>query len=341
MKSIVVYGPGDLRVEDRDMPKLTAERNVLVKTMAGGICGSDIHMYHGTSPFAVYPVVIGHEVVGEVVEIGDNAGDIKVGDRVILEPIETCGKCYACRVGRPNVCESLKVRGVHVDGGFQQYFAAAADKLHKLPDDLPWEKAVMIEPFSIGAQICWRGDVRKDEYVLIFGAGPTGLSALENAKLIGAKCIIADINSKRLEFAKSFGADHVIDSSQVDDLDKYIRTITGGESCNVVIDAVGIPKILEQAVELVSPAGRVVCVGFVADSASLPLVTLTKKEVTLVGSRLQTYQFAKCVKLFGEHDINTTRLITHVFDYTKIHEAIDLIENKPEQVGKIILQFNR
>lgn len=339
MKAIQVVRPGEIKIIEKEIPKNIGSKQVLVKTKAAGICFSDIHVYKGTSPFAVYPRVMGHEIVGEVAKIGSEVTTLKIGDRVVLEPIEYCGECYACRIDRPNVCENLKVKGVNADGGFQEYFIAFADKLHKFPDDLEWEKAVMIEPFSIGAQVCFRGDIKENDLVLIFGAGPTGLAVLENAKIAKATCIVADINDKRLEFAKEFNADYVFNPNEVD-LKKEIEKISSNMMCNIVVDAVGLSSVVEEALSLASVAGRVVCLGFTDTYAKVSLYNLTKKELSLMGSRLQTHQFEKCIELFSERKINLTKLITHVLNYDQIYKALDLIENHPEEVGKIILRFN-
>ncbi len=339
MKALQVVEPGEIIVADLPEPGEPGPGEVLVKTKAAGICYSDIHIYHGTSPFALYPRVIGHEAVGEVYKTGEGVAKVKPGDRVVLEPIEPCGHCYACRKGRPNVCESMNVRGVNKDGGFQEYFTAFEDKVHKFSDSLDWKDAVMIEPFTIGAQVCFRGGVEKDDLVLIIGAGPTGLAVLENAKLLGAKVIISDLSDKRLDFAKEFGADYTVNPEKAD-LAEEVQKISEGMMCNVVIDAAGTPATLEQAVTLASTAGRIVCLGFTDTYAKMSMLNITKKELTVVGSRLQTYQFEKCVKVFNEGKTKITKLITHVFDYDKVQEAFDLIENNQKEIGKIILSFD-
>ena len=338
MKAIEVLKPGVINVIDKDMPEITEDTDVIVKTKAAGICGSDIHIYHGTNAVATYPRVIGHEAVGEVYKVGPAVKNVKVGDRVILEPIEYCGKCYACRSGRPNVCENLKVRGVHSDGGFAEYFKAQSDKLHILPESIEWPEAVMIEPFSIGSQVCYRSQVKEGDVMMIFGAGPTGLAVLENAKYRGARVIILDLNENRLEYAKSYGADYTLNPSKVDVKDE-VEKITDGMLANVVVDAVGSPKILSDAVYLTSVAGRIVSMGFLDKEAPINMLEITKKEISLVGSRLQTHQFAKCVEYFANNKVNLTGLITNKFDFKDVKEAIDLIENKPEEVGKVILTF--
>ncbi len=338
MKAIQVLEPGKLDVIERDMPTLVNDTDVIVKTKAAGICGSDIHIYHGTNAVATYPRVIGHEAVGEVFEVGSAVTNVKVGDRVILEPIEYCGECYACKIGRPNVCETLKVRGVHSDGGFQEYFVAQSDKLHILGDTIDYADAVMIEPFSIGAQVCFRGQITKEDVVLIYGAGPTGLAVLENAKFLGATCIILDMNENRLDYATTFGADYTFNPSKVD-IKEEVEKITGGMLANVVVDAVGSTKILSDAVYLTSVAGRIVSMGFLQQDTAISMLEITKKEISIVGSRLQTHQFAKCVEYFKNNDVHLTDLITHKFKFEDVKEAVDLIENQPEKVGKIILTF--
>lgn len=338
MKAIEVQEPGKISIVEKEMPKMINDTDVIVKTKAAGICGSDIHIYHGTNAVATYPRVIGHEAVGEVYEVGSAVTTVAIGDRVILEPIEYCGECYACKSGRPNVCETLKVRGVHSDGGFAEYFRAQEDKLHILSEKIEWAEAVMIEPFSIGAQVCFRGDVKKDDVVLIFGAGPTGLAVLENAKHLGAKVIILDMNENRLDYAKTYGADYTLNPTKVD-VKEEVERITEGMLANVVVDAVGSTKILSDAVYLTSVAGRIVSMGFLKEDAAISMLEITKKEISLVGSRLQTYQFAKCVDYFANNKVNLTGLITNTFSYEDIKEAIDLIENKPQEVGKVILTF--
>lgn len=338
MKAIQVTKPGQIEIVDRPIPQITYEKEILVKTKAAGICYSDIHIIHGTSPFAVYPRVIGHEVVGVVVETGSKVTKLKPGDHVVLEPIDPCGECYACKLGRPNVCANLQVRGVNNDGGFQEFFTADESKLHKLPESLEWTSAVMVEPFTIGAQICFRGDVRKDDMVLIIGAGPTGLSALENAKIAGTKCIVSDINNKRLEFAREFGADFTFNPNEVD-LRQKIEEISRGMMCNVVIDAAGTPATLELGISLASVAGRIVNIGFTDNTAKISLLEMTKKELSLVGSRLQTFQFEKCIGHFSTRNINTIKLITHIFPFEEVSKAVDLIDNHAQDVGKIVLIF--
>jgi len=339
MKAIQVVEPGKMEIVDREMMEVKNTDDVLVKIKAAGICGSDVHIYHGTSPVATYPRVVGHEMVGEVVEVGTDVTRVKAGDRVVIEPMIGCGDCYACKSGRPNACATLQVRGCHVDGGFQEYFVAPEKAVYRFKDEIEWEKAAMIEPYTIADQITWRADVREGDIVFIIGAGPIGLCVLEMAKLKGGICIISDYNEKRLGIAKELGADYTLNPADCDPIEE-VRRITDGMGSNVTIDAVCLPKTFEQAVEITSVAGRVMCLGFTKEVSEIAQLNITLKELDVKGSRHQTFKFQNVVNLFNEGKLNPEKLVSNVLDYTKIDEAMGLIENKPEEICKIVLKFN-
>jgi 2-desacetyl-2-hydroxyethyl bacteriochlorophyllide A dehydrogenase len=338
MKAIEVKEPKKIEIVERPMLKMEHEDDVLIKIKAAGICGSDVHIYHGTSPVAVYPRVLGHEMVGEVIEIGKDVTQLKKGDKVVVEPIISCGECYACKSNRPNACSTLKVRGCHVDGGFQEYFVAPEKSVYKFNDEIPWEYAAMIEPYTIADQITWRADVRKGDYVFIIGAGPIGLTILEMAKLKGGICIISDFNEKRLNIAKEIGADYILNPSKCDPLEE-VRKITNGMGSNVTIDAVCLPQTFEQAVEITSVAGRVMCLGFTNEVSKIAQLSITLKELDVRGSRHQTFKFKNVVELFNQNKLSPEKLVSNIIDYKNISEALNLIENKPEEICKIVLKF--
>ena len=195
MKAVQIVKPNDLRIIDMDKPTIDAKNNVLVKIKAAGICGSDVGIYHGTNAAATYPRVIGHEIVGVVEEVGDNAKKIKVGDRVIVDQVTACGTCYACRKGRPNVCEHLQVRGVHIDGGYREYMAVPDRDCYLVPEILSDEEAVMIEPTTIAVQCCSRAELESEDTVMIIGSGALGSSILRIVKLYNPKAIMSPIST--------------------------------------------------------------------------------------------------------------------------------------------------
>lgn len=338
MKAIQVLKPGNIEIVEKDMPDIKKETEVLLKVRYAGICGSDMHIYHGTSPVATYPRVIGHEFVGEIVKTGEAVESVTVGDSVVVEPIVYCGECYACRNGRPNVCSNLEVIGVHRDGGFQEYIVLDEKNVHKFNDRLKWEDAVLIEPFTIAAQVTWRGNVQRDDFVYIVGAGPIGLAVLQYAKYLGAKCIVSDLFDSKLDIAKQLGADFVINSKTDNSKDKLFE-ITEGMGPNVTIDAVGIPQIFEHAVEVTSIAGNIVIMGFNAEPSRISQLEITKKELTISGSRLQTDKFGEVVELFNKGTFNTSIFVTSVFKFEEIKEAVDTIEKNPQSTRKILIEF--
>ncbi|MFJ7509040.1 zinc-binding alcohol dehydrogenase family protein [Peribacillus simplex] len=339
MKAVQVRKAHELIIQEVEKPRISNSTDVLVKVKRVGICGSDMHIYHGTNPLATLPRVVGHEVAGEVVEIGQGVTGIKVGDHVVVEPISYCGECYACRKGRQNVCEKLSVFGVHEDGGMREWFVLPEKQLHVVDSALAWEEIVLAEPYTIGTQAVWRGEVEEGETVLIQGAGPIGICILKMAKLQGASVMITDLSDERLEFAKESGADIIVHAGK-EDVQKRVEEWTNGEGANVVIDAVCLPMTFELSFDVVSTAGRIVVLGFDERPSSVSQLPITKKEISVKGSRLQTDQFPKVVKLLNEGKLRHEGLVTHTFSLDDIQEAFNFVENHPEQVRKAIIVFN-
>lgn len=338
MKAVQIPEAMELVIQDLEQPVIKNPEDVLVKVKRVGICGSDMHIYHGTNPLATYPRIPGHEVAGEVVEVGSDVKGVKPGDHVVVEPIRYCGECYACRKGRPNVCQSLSVFGVHEDGGMREFFVLPERQLHVVDAELDWNEAVLAEPLTIGAQAVWRGDVQESDTVLIQGSGPIGICILKMAKLQGAKVIMTDLEEERLAFARENGADEVINAREVS-VEEKIMELTDGEGPNVVIDAVCLPSTFELGVNVVSPAGTVVVLGFDERPSQISQLPITKKEVTIVGSRLQTNQFGKVVSLLNERKVEGNGFITHQFPLEQVNEAFSFVEKNPGEVRKAVIVF--
>jgi L-gulonate 5-dehydrogenase len=338
MKIGIVGTPGVLKIADRDVPKVTKPDDVLIKVKRVGICGSDIHIFHGRNPFAVYPRVWGHEFVGEVAETGSAVTAVKKGAHVVVEPIIYCGKCYACRQGRGNVCETLKVMGVHIDGGCQEYIVVPAANVHTLPDSLSWDEAVLIEPFTIGAQACYRGNVQKGDFVLVMGAGTIGLTVLQMAKIAGATVIISDLVPEKLAYAKSRGADYTVNAKEENVIEK-VREITGGMGANVTVDAVCIKKSFEEAVEVTSAAGRVVELSFNEIPSEIAPVNIVKKELTICGSRLQTKRFPVVIDHIKQGKLPLAGFISKIYPIAEMVEAFDYVDKNNASVRKVLISM--
>lgn len=328
-----------MELQDRPLPEAPLKSDVVVRVRAAGICGSDLHIYHGRHAFAQYPIVPGHEVVGEVWAVGPEVSSLKMGDHVVLEPIRYCGHCYPCRKGMGNVCENLHVIGAHCDGGCQEFFVADEKNWHKLPKELPWRQAVMIEPYTIGAQMISRGKVGPEDTVLIHGAGPVGLIALDTAKRHGARVIVAELLEKRLELAKLFGADCVIDAGS-QDTNEAVMAYTGGKGPTVVIDCAGLPNSLENAAKILSPAGTIITMTFSDAPTPVQISQITLKELTIVGSRLQIGKFEPVIRsMDAERLARVDKMITHVFPIARAEEAVKTAASGGTDVGKVIITF--
>lgn len=338
MKALCVQSPNNIVIEERPMPSIKSPNEVLIKVKAGGICGSDVHIYHGTSSVATYPRVIGHEIVGEIVETGNAVTGFAVGDRVIMDPVISCGTCYQCRVGRSNVCGKLQVRSVHVDGGYQEYIVMPQESIYHIPANLSWEEAVMIEPFTIAEQVCSRAELSKDDVVFIMGAGPVGLSILKRVKLSGATCFISDIMDIRLDFARQYGADAVINAKKAD-VGEEILKLTNGIGATVVIDAVCSIRSLEQALTYVCSAGRIITLGFSKEPSAINQLSITAREIDVRGSRLHNHKFPVVIDYFTSGKLQVKDMITHRYHFTEIHDALRLIENPEIENGKVVLFF--
>jgi len=339
MKAVQVSKPHELTIQEVEKPHIVNSKDVLVKVKRVGICGSDLHIYHGTNPLATLPRVVGHEVAGEVVEVGPDVLNLQVGDHVVVEPIRYCGECYACRKGQPNVCQSLTVFGVHEDGGMREWFVLPEKQLYKVNSELPWEEIVLAEPYTIGAQAVFRGQVEEGDTVLIQGAGPIGICVLKMAKFHGATVMVTDLSDERLSFAKENGADVVVNAGQEDVL-TAVHKWTNGEGANKIIDAVCLPSTFALSLEAVSAAGNVVVLGFDEQPAAISQLPITKKEVTITGSRLQTYQFPKVVELLNEGKLRHNGLVTHTYPLAQVQEAFTFVEEHPDLVRKAIITFD-
>ncbi|MDR3325407.1 MAG: zinc-binding alcohol dehydrogenase family protein [Spirochaetaceae bacterium] len=338
MKVGIVEKPGVLKIAEREEPKVVGPQDVLIQVKRVGICGSDVHIRHGKNPFATYPRVWGHEFVGIVADAGPAVARIKKGDHVVVEPIVSCGRCYACRQGRPNICETLAVMGVHIDGGCQEYIVVPQEKAHRLPAKTPWDEAVLVEPFTIGAQACHRGNVQKGDYVLVMGAGTIGLTAVVNAKLAGAKVIASDLVDEKLHYAAQCGADWTI-NPQSQDLFAQVRQISGGMGSNVTIDAVCNQKSFEDAVEITSAAGRVVELSFNEQPSAIAPVGIIKKELAICGSRLQTHRFPIVIDHLEHGRLPLAGFVTKVFPLAEMVEAFDYVDKNNAGVRKVVISL--
>lgn len=336
MKAAILIKPHELKLVDKAMPELTDDSSVIMKVRAIGICGSDVHAYHGKLATVSYPRTIGHEVVGEITAVGAAVTHIAAGDHAVLDPVVSCGSCPTCLAGRNNVCQDVKCMGVAAEGGAAEYVILPAKNVHVIPKGIAWRDAVLAEPYTVGAQMVARGGVTASDTVLIMGAGTIGLVALQAAKRLGAKVIVSDPLAARLELARQLDADVVINPA-AQDVGSIVRELTKGYGVSVAIDAVGVPALFETAVELTAPGGRIVIIGFNPMPASVPELPITRKELDIRGSRMHAHKFPEVIRWLAEKQVKTAPFISHEFAFADIQSAFDLLEQHPEQTCKVII----
>ena len=338
MRVAKLVAPKKIEVFEENLDQNLNEKDVLIKVKAVAICGTDLHIYKGERSDVELPRVMGHEISGEVEAIGSKVENIKVGDRVVVDPVVSCGVCHVCKKGHHNVCASVGCLGVHVDGGFQDYIKMPEERVYKFSASIPWNEAALIEPLACAAQMVERGRVQAGDKVVIIGAGAIGLSVLLACKLLGAEVLISDMIESRLGLAKKMNADVVV-NSKVQDIKEEVKLFTDGLGADVVLDAVGYAKLLELSVELTAPTARVVVIGFDGNSASIPQVVITKKELEIIGSRMNNHKFPQVIKWIENKQLDAKDMISSVYDIKDIDEAFSNVVNNPNDVIKAVITF--
>lgn len=340
MLSVIVDEPNRMAVQERPMPE-PAHGEVRVRVRYAGICGSDLHIFHGKNPFVAYPRVIGHEFVGRITAVGDGVDRARIGQVVVVDPVISCGHCYACRVGRRNVCSQLQVIGVHRDGGFSQFACVPERNTYLVPEGMKLTSASVIEPFAVAANVTTRTGVLAEDVALVYGAGPVGLNLLQVLKRVyGVRTFVTDHFDERLELARACGAadDEVINTAR-EPLEQALarRGVAGGPT--LIYDAVCHPSILEEAVRIAAPAARIGVLGFSTVPSAIPQQELTKKELTLAASRLNCAMFPKVLDWISRGLVDPGRIVTHQLDFRNVAGAFDLAENSPRECCKVLLDF--
>ena len=339
MKAVYIKEPGKLEVIDVEKPSIKKDTQVLVKITAAGICGSDIHIFHGTHAYATYPRIIGHEGCGIVEEVGSAVTDLKPGDSVIIEPITGCGTCYACRHGRYNCCPDIKVAGVHIDGVMDEYFVTERNKLYKYdPNELTPVEAATAEPYTVGAQANAQANTQPGDLVLIHGAGPIGMIICDIAEKRGATVIVSEVNEDRLKIANDFGAKYTINPKK-EDLKEAIMKITDGKGVNVVFETSGVPALTSLSVELLSPHGRLVPLTFAPEPVPINFRLMNKNELVIAGTRNQNGKFPEVVESLPSRKDRIDKLVTHVFPAEEAEKAFDTAMDKTSGSCMVVITF--
>lgn len=347
MKALVYHGPGTKAWEDVPRPELAADTDAIVQVDTTTICGTDLHILKGDVPTVTDGRIIGHEAVGTVTEVGSAVKNVAVGDHVLVSCISACGVCRFCRDGHYGQCTGGGgwILGNQIDGTQAEYVRVpfADNSTYPAPEGVSDEELLMLAdilPTGYETGVL-NGRVNPGDVVAVVGAGPVGLSAIGGARLFSPSLVVAiDLAPSRLEAAKQFGADVVVNNGQQDPL-AAVRELTGGLGADVAIEAVGVPATFELAADLVRPVGRIATIGVHGKPATLHLERLWNRNVTITTGLVDTYSTPTLLRLLTSHQIDARRFITHRFGFEEFAQAYDVFARAAETAAlKVVLSRN-
>ena len=336
----VMVEPGKIEFREVPIPPVGPDQ-ILLKVMYIGICGSDIHVYHGKHPFTKYPVTQGHEVSCQVVGMGENVKEFTVGQKVTVEPQVVCGKCYPCRHGKYNLCEELKVMGFQTTGIASTYFVVEKEKVTALPESISYQDGAMIEPLSVAVHAVKRvGDV-KDLNIAVIGAGPIGNLVAQVAKGMGAsKVMITDVSDFRLDLAKKCGIDSAYNTKTKNFGDALIETF-GPDKADVIYDCAGNDITMGQAIKYARKGSQIILVAVYAGMANVDLAVLNDHELDLNTTMMYRHEdYLDAISLVEKGAINLGLLQTKTFAFKEYLEAYKYIDANRETSMKILIKVS-
>ncbi|MGI6109510.1 MAG: zinc-binding alcohol dehydrogenase family protein [Eubacteriaceae bacterium] len=341
MKSIVINGPHDVSIVEREKP-VPKEGEALLKVLYGGICGSDLGSYRGTFAYVTYPRTPGHEFSAEIIEIGPNKKGLKPGMIVTCNPYFNCGKCYSCKRGLVNCCTSNQTMGVQREGAFSEYITMPVDRIYD-GKSVPADLLAVIEPFCIGYHGVSRANVKKGDKVLVVGAGTIGVLAALSAKLKGAEVYVSDIAEKKLNYAQdSFNFNGTILNNGSEAFIKQVNDITDGNGFDVTIEAVGLPNTFQNCVDAAAFGGRVVLIGVGKQNLDFNFTIIQKKELNIFGSRNALKKdFLELIDLVKDGNIDLRKIITNSYNIMNVREAFEEFDKNSSSMLKVIIDFSK
>lgn len=333
--------PEAYKVEYLDLPvPECGDDQVLLKNLYLGVCASDQQIYHGRHKYMTFPLVMGHEVASVVAAVGKNVTDFSVGDRVVLQPQVVCGECYPCKSGRFNVCEHLKVIGVHMDGCACEYIAVSPWNLHKLPDAVSDLAAALIEPLAVGMGAAHRAGDLKGANVAVIGAGIIGNFAAQACAALGAeKVIISDVIENKLRVAEQCGLVPV-DASKTSLKDAISREFGDYRRADVIIDCAATRGSFASALEAARKSSKIIFTGNYKDPVEFDVPVIQRSEISLIGHMMYVREdFTESIRCLAEKSIHTDGLITQHFPLSEYHKAFEFADAHPEAVIKMMIDI--
>lgn len=331
----LIAKPGEITFEEIEKTK-PKENEVLIKVFSSSVCGSDMHIFRGKHPYVKYPTTIGHEIGGIVESIGSNVKTVKIGDRVTVEPLITCGECYYCKHGRYDYCENLKLKYRSGYSGYAQYYYAEEKWIHHLPDNLSYDEGALMEPFACTVHAVMKAKINLCDKVCVIGDGPIALMIARLCVVAGAtKVFVAGIQKKNLKIAEQYGCIPIIsDENTV----TSVLSLTEGRGVDVAFEAVGIPATFNMAMKVTKKGGKAIIFGIFEDEFSTKaLVDAMVREVEVIGTSSYCWDFQRAIELASSGRVNLQPLITNHYPLKEVNEAMNGKNVNGDRPLKIIL----
>ena len=337
MKAIVISNPNEIEIREVPMPEVK-EGEALLKVKYVGICGADVASYTGNQPFTTYPKIPGHEFSAEIVEIPENDKGLKAGDIVTCNPYFNCGECYSCQRGYVNCCTDNQTMGVQRDGAFCEYIAMPVERIFD-GKGLSAKELALIEPFSISQHAVSRATIKKSDTVLVLGAGPIGLFALIAAKQLCKKIVVADILDNRLDLAKEYGADAVV-NTKTQSLEEFTKEFTQGNGFDVCIEACGAPETFLGCIDACAFAGNIILIGNGKRETSFIHSIILKKELNIHGSRNALKDdFINNIDLVASGKADIMKMVSGVYEMNDTISAFEALKNNDGTLAKLLINI--
>lgn len=333
----VMTAPGEIIFREIENP-IPAAGEVVVKIMRIGVCGSDIHVWHGKHPFTSYPVTQGHEVSGEITALGEGVTGLSVGQKVTIQPQVVCGKCYPCRHGKYNLCEELKVMGFQTTGVASEYFAVDAAKVTPLPESMSFDEGAMIEPLAVAVHAVRKFGDMQGVRVAVLGAGPIGILVAQAAKGMGAESVlITDVSDVRLEKAKECGVDFCVNTKSVN-FGAALVDAFGPDKADVIYDCAGNDVTMGQAIQYARKGSTIILVAVFAGLAKVDLAVLNDHELDLNTTMMyRNEDYLEAIELVRAEKVHLKPLISKHFAFCDYAEAYRYIDANRETTMKVLI----
>lgn len=340
MKAAVFHKVGEaLRIEDVKLPRL-GPNDVLVKTAAAGLCHTDLGIMDGHVPIGSLPMILGHEIAGQIVQVGNNVTAELIDQRVCVNYGLVCGKCIPCRSGNDTLCEHWQTMGRTVNGGFAEYMAVPAENVMPIPDGLSYDEAAII-PCSVATayHAVKRAGAGVAQKVAVFGVGGVGLNAVQFAALAGSDITAIDISDEKLEVARSLGARNLINAKK-SDVVSTVKRLSNGAGADVCLEFVGSPATYQASVESVRRGGRVVVAGYHPEPVKINSLRLMLDEVVVTGAHVANrLEVKEIIDLVADGRVSLKRMITHIVPFSDINAGFDRLRSQQDNPIRIVVRL--